>query len=328
MVFPVVRYGCESWTIRKAECWGFDAFKLWCWRWLSRVPWTARLSNQSILKEISPGCSLEGLMLKLKLQYSGHLIRRTDSLEKTLMLGRRQEDKGTTEDEMVGWHHRLDGREFEWNAGDSAGQGNLACFSPWGRKESDKTWRPNKNNSPSSLVLHPPHERSSKLLDYPNYCWPLWEAWTCVIFGDSVCITTSHDSEEQTLSRKLFMSTCTAVFLQGYSLSPSAVDSGMEELGGEGRRGWLVRTFGSISRGRKQGTETKLKMTTTAPRGLSFPLSKFSKTLSSLPVAVIGCLYWVTFSFHFYFLVTSINCEIIKKRKKKQKQGLPWWSSS
>ena len=119
------------------------------------------------------------------------------------------------------------------------------------------------------------------------------------------------------------MSTCTAVFLQGHSLSPSAVDSGMEELGGEGRRAWLVRTFGSISRGRKQGTETKLKVTTTAPRGLSFPLSKFSKTLSSLPVAVIGCLYWVTFSFHFYFLVTWINCEIIEKRKKKQKQGLP-----
>ena len=110
------------------------------------------------------------------------------------------------------------------------------------------------------------------------------------------------------------MSTCTAVFLQGHSLSPSAVDSGMEELGGEGRRAWLVRTFGSISRGRKQGTETKLKVTTTAPRGLSFPLSKFSKTLSSLPVAVIGCLYWVTFSFHFYFLVTWINCEIIEKR--------------
>ena len=87
MVFPVVMYGCESWTIKKAEHWRIDAFELWCWRRLLRVPWTARRSNQSILKEISPGCSLEGMMLKLKLQYFGHLIQRVDSLEKTLMLG-------------------------------------------------------------------------------------------------------------------------------------------------------------------------------------------------------------------------------------------------
>ena len=87
MVFPVVMYGCESWTIRKAEHRRIDAFELWCWRRLLRVPWTARRSNQSILKEISPGCTLEGLMLKLKLQYFGHLMRRVDSLEKTLMLG-------------------------------------------------------------------------------------------------------------------------------------------------------------------------------------------------------------------------------------------------
>jgi len=86
MVFPVVMYGCESWTIKKAECRRIDAFELWCWRRLLRVPWTARRSNQSILKEVSPGCSLEGLMLKLKLQYFGHLMRRTDSLEKTLVL--------------------------------------------------------------------------------------------------------------------------------------------------------------------------------------------------------------------------------------------------
>ena len=88
MVFPVVIYGCESWTIKKAEHRRIDAFKLWCWRRLLRVPWTPRRSNQSILKEISPGCSLEGLMLKLKLQYFGHLMRRDDSYEKTLMLGK------------------------------------------------------------------------------------------------------------------------------------------------------------------------------------------------------------------------------------------------
>ena len=87
MVFPVVMYGCESWTVKKAECQRIDAFKLWYWRRLLRVPWTARRSNQSILKEISPGCSLEGLMLKLKLRYFGHLMRRVDSLEETLMLG-------------------------------------------------------------------------------------------------------------------------------------------------------------------------------------------------------------------------------------------------
>ena len=87
MIFLVVMYGCESWTVKKAECGRIDAFELWCWRRLLRVPWTAKRSNQSILKEISPGCSLEGLMLKLKLQYFGHLMRRVDSLEKILMLG-------------------------------------------------------------------------------------------------------------------------------------------------------------------------------------------------------------------------------------------------
>ena len=87
MVFPIVMYGCESWTAKKAESWRIDAFELWCWRRLLRVPWTAKKSNQSILKEISPDCPLEGLMLKLKLQYFGHLMRRTDSLEKTLLLG-------------------------------------------------------------------------------------------------------------------------------------------------------------------------------------------------------------------------------------------------
>jgi len=114
MVFPVVTYGRESWTVKKAEHQRIDAFELWCWRRLLRVPWTARRSNQSTLKEISPGCSLEGRMLKLKLQYFSHFMRRVDSLEKT-DAGRDwgQEEKGMTEDEMAGWHHRLNGRAFE-----------------------------------------------------------------------------------------------------------------------------------------------------------------------------------------------------------------------
>ena len=114
MVYPVVMYGCESRTVKKAERQRIDALELWCWRKLLRVPWTARRSNQSILKDISPGCSVEGMMLKLKLQYFGHLMQTVDSLEKILMLGRTGgKEKGTTEDEMAGWHHRLDVREFE-----------------------------------------------------------------------------------------------------------------------------------------------------------------------------------------------------------------------
>ena len=107
MVFPVVMYGCESWTVKKAERRRIGAFELWCWRRLLRVPWTARRSNQSILKEISPGCSLEGMVLKMKLQYFGHLMQRVDSLGKDSDAGRDwgREEKGTTEDEMAGWHH-------------------------------------------------------------------------------------------------------------------------------------------------------------------------------------------------------------------------------
>ena len=134
MGFPVVMYGCESWTIKKAEHQRIDAFELWCWR-LLRVPWTARRSNQSILKEINPEYSLEGLMLMLKLQYFGHLMQRTDSLD----AGNdwRWEEKGMTEDEMVGWHHWLDGHEFEQALGVGDEQGSLACCHPWGLKESD-----------------------------------------------------------------------------------------------------------------------------------------------------------------------------------------------
>ena len=140
----MVMYGCESWTVKKAERRRTDAFELWCWRRLLRVPWTARRSNQPILKEISPGISLEGMMLKLKLQYFGHLMRRVDSLEDS-DAGRvwGQEEKETTEDEMAGWHHRLNGREFEWTLGVGDGQGGLACCDSWGNKELDTTERLN-----------------------------------------------------------------------------------------------------------------------------------------------------------------------------------------
>ena len=116
-----------------------DAFELWCWRRLFRVPGTARRSNQSILKEISPEYSLEGLMLKVKLQYFGHLMQRADLLEKTLMLGKMQEDKGMTEDETVGWYHRLNEQEFKQVLEDGKAQESLACYSPRGLKQSDMT---------------------------------------------------------------------------------------------------------------------------------------------------------------------------------------------
>ena len=125
---PVVMYGCESWTIKKAEHWRIDTLKLWCWRRLLRVFWTERKSNQSILKEINPEYSLEGPMLKLKLQYFGHLMQRAD-IRKDPDAGKdwRQEEKGMTEDKMVGWHHWLNGHEFEQAPGVGKGQGSLAC---------------------------------------------------------------------------------------------------------------------------------------------------------------------------------------------------------
>ena len=138
MAFPVVMYGCESWTIKKAECRRIDDFELWCWRRLLSIPWTSRKSNQSILKEISPEYSLEGLMLKLKLQYFGHLMR--DSLEKTLMLGK-TEGKRRRGRQRMRW---LDGitdsmDELEQALGVGDGQGSLACCNPRGHKESDTT---------------------------------------------------------------------------------------------------------------------------------------------------------------------------------------------
>ena len=137
MIGILPKNGCESWTIKKAEHWRIDAFKVWCWRRLLRVPWTARRSNQSILKEISPEYSLEGLILKLKLQYFGHLMQRTDSLEKTLMLGKIEGGR------RRGWHNRFDGHELEQALGVGDGWGRLACCSPWSRKESDMTERLN-----------------------------------------------------------------------------------------------------------------------------------------------------------------------------------------
>ena len=129
-------YGCESWTTKKAECRRIAAFELWCWRRLLSVPWTARRLKQSILTDISPKYSLKGLMLKLKLQYFGHLMQRTNSLEKTLMLGKIEDGmRRGQQDEMVGWCHRLDGHEFEQVPGVGDGQGSLAYSSPWGHKE-------------------------------------------------------------------------------------------------------------------------------------------------------------------------------------------------
>ena len=133
MVFPVVVYGCESWTIKKAENQRIDAFELWCWRKLLRVTWTARRSNLSIPKDISPEYSLEGLMLKLKLQYFSQLIGKDLDAEKDWR------QKRVTEDEMVGCHHWFNGHKFGQTPRDGEGQGSLAYYSPWGHKESDMT---------------------------------------------------------------------------------------------------------------------------------------------------------------------------------------------
>jgi len=140
MVFPAVMYGCESWTIKKAEHWRIDAFELWCWGRLLRVPWTARRSNQSILKEISPGCALEGLMLKLKLQYFGTWCGELTHWKRPwcwerLRAGGEGDDRGWE----VGWHHRHNGHGFGWTLGGGDGQGGLACYGSWVRKESDTT---------------------------------------------------------------------------------------------------------------------------------------------------------------------------------------------
>ena len=143
MVFPVVTYGCESWVLNKAEHRRIDAFEVWCWRRLLRVPWTARRSNQSILKEISPGISLEGMMLKLKLQYFGHSCEELTHWKRLWCW----EGLGAGEGDDRGWDgwmaSRLVGRESQWTPGVCDGQGGLACCDSWGRKESGTTERLN-----------------------------------------------------------------------------------------------------------------------------------------------------------------------------------------
>ena len=157
MVFPVVVYGCESWTIKKAGHWRIDAFKLWCWRRLSRVPWIARRSNQPILKEINPEYSLEGLMLKLKLRYLGHLMWRANSLQKTLMLGKIEGRRRSGRQRMrcPSRTQGLNGHEFEQAPGAGEGQGSLAWCSPWSYKESNTTWRLNSNNNHFCVKIFP-----------------------------------------------------------------------------------------------------------------------------------------------------------------------------
>ena len=138
------KYGFSSshvqlWYLEKAECQRIDTFELWCWRRFLRVPWTARRSNQSILKKISPEYSLEELMWSWSSNTLGHLMWSTDSMEKTLMLGKIEgwRKRGTTENEIIVWHHWLNGLEYEWTPGDGDGQGGLTCCDSWGHKESD-----------------------------------------------------------------------------------------------------------------------------------------------------------------------------------------------
>ena len=137
--------------LKKAECWRIETFKFWCWRRLLRIPWTARRPNQSNLKEINPEYSLEGLMLKLRLYYFGHLIWRA-ALEKSLILGKTEGSRRGWQDEMVGWQHQLNGHEFEQTLGDTERQSRLACCSPWGRKELDMTCRLNNCNKVWKLL--------------------------------------------------------------------------------------------------------------------------------------------------------------------------------
>ena len=155
MVFPVVLYGCERWTIKKAEHQRIDAFELWCWRRLLRVPWTARRSKQSIRKEISSEYSLEGLMLKLPILWPPDVKSRLIRIDPDAGKDWRQEEKGTTQDKMVGWHHQLNGHEFEQAPVDGEGQGSLVCCSPWGCRVGDN-WATEQQQQkhPSTKQFH------------------------------------------------------------------------------------------------------------------------------------------------------------------------------
>ena len=145
-VFPVVMHGCESQIVNKAKCWRTDAFKLWCWRRLLRVPWIAGRSNQSILREINPEYFFEGLMLKLKLQYFGNLTRTADSLEKCLMLGKVEGRRRRGHQRMRWLDGITNGHELGQTLGDGEGQRGLVCCSPWGCEEADATWQLNNRN--------------------------------------------------------------------------------------------------------------------------------------------------------------------------------------
>ena len=175
---------CESWVIKKAEHQRTDVFELWCWRRLLRVPWTARRSNQPILKEISPEYSMEGLMLKLKLQYFGHLMQRTDSLEKILMLGRAEGRRRRGRQRMAGYYDQFDESEFEQTPRESEGQGSLACCSPWGCKESDTTEQLNWNYpQPRQRIKKQRHSFANKGPYSQSYCFSSSDVWIDVRVG-------------------------------------------------------------------------------------------------------------------------------------------------
>ena len=185
MVFLVVMDRCESWTIKKAQCWRTEAFELWYWRRCLRVPWTPRRSNQSILKEISPEYSLEGLMLKLKWQYFGHLIQRADSLEKTLMLGKIEDTRRWGQQRMR-W---LD--SITHSTGLSLSkfreiQGSLACYSPWSHKELDMTWPLNNSNNTCIIVFKSKLDKVLCLCLVAQSCQTLCNATNCSPSGSSV----------------------------------------------------------------------------------------------------------------------------------------------
>ena len=172
MVFPVVMYGCKSWTIKKAEHRRIGTFELWCWRRLLRVPWTARRSNKTILKETSPEYSLEGLILKLKLQYFGHLMWRTDSFWKDPDAGKDWgQERGMTEDEMVEWHHQHDGHGLWWTLAVGDGQGGLACCGPCSRSVGHNWMTKLTDNLLYGPTLTSTHDSWKNSFDYMDFCW-------------------------------------------------------------------------------------------------------------------------------------------------------------